>query len=60
VKRLGNILAVTYLGAIAYLVTEPYHYEIGVAIDNTKEHFYRTWSNGQFYMQAKIELFLLT
>ena len=55
-----NIAAVLYIGIVIYLITEPWHYEISEVADEVKRSIYRTWSDGRFYFEAKIDLFLLT
>jgi hypothetical protein len=42
-----------------YIVLEPFHSEIMEVADNVKRSVTDTWETGRFYLEAKIDLFLL-
>lgn len=55
-----NAVALAYVGFVVYIVTDPWHDEIGEVITDTKTDVVNTWSSGMFYIQAKVDLFLIT
>lgn len=59
-NRIANAVAIAYVGFVAYLVTDPWHEEIGDYLTDKKREIVDTWSFGLFYMQAKIDLILIT
>jgi hypothetical protein len=53
-RFIANAVAVTYVGFVAYVVTDPWHEQ------ETKVSVVTTWGRGMFYIQAKVDMFLLT
>ena len=59
-ERIVNAVALAYVGFVVYIVTDPWHDEIGEYLSDKKIEIVNTWSTGMFYMQAKIDLILIT
>lgn len=49
-----------YVGAMLYVLTEPWHDEIGGYILQTIANSRTTYERGRFYMEAKIDTIILT
>lgn len=59
-ERLFNIMLIGYVGAMIYVLTEPWHDEIGGYIVQTVANSRHTWERGRFVMEAKIDTLILT
>lgn len=58
--KLYNVLLVGYIGAMLYIVTEPWHEEIGDVLVDSYTNTKATWLRGKFYLEAKVDTILLT
>lgn len=58
--KLYNVLLIGYIGAMVYIVTEPWHDEIGDALVDSYTYTYSTWLRGKFYLEAKVDTILIT
>jgi hypothetical protein len=59
-QRIYNLMLFGYVGAMLYVLTEPWHDEIGGYILQTIANSRTTYERGRFYMEAKIDTIILT
>ena len=59
-ERVYNLMLIGYIGAMIYVITEPWHEQIGAAIAETLTDSRTVWERGRFYMEAKIDTLILT
>lgn len=58
--KLYNLMLLGYVGGMLYVVTEPWHDQIGDAVFELIRNVKNTYNRGQFVMEAKIDTMILT
>lgn len=53
-------MLIGYIGAMVYVITEPWHDEIGAFIVQNIANYRATYERGRFVMEAKIDTIILT
>jgi tRNA G37 N-methylase Trm5 len=58
--RVYNLMLIGYIAAMIYVITEPWHDEIGEAIVDSTINARTVWNRGRFYLEAKVDTIILT
>jgi hypothetical protein len=58
-ERVYNLMLIGYVGAMIYVLTEPWHDEIGAFIVQTVANSRHTYDRGKFIIEAKIDTLIL-
>lgn len=59
-ERIYNLMLIGYVGAMIYVLTEPWHDQIGAYIVQNVANSRRTYDRGKFILEAKIDTIILT
>jgi len=59
-QKIYNLMLIAYVGAMIYVLTEPWHDEIGEAFIDGTVNARKVWERGRFVMEAKIDTIILT
>lgn len=58
-ERVYNLMLIGYVGAMIYVLTEPWHDEIGGYIVQIVANSRNTYDRGKFIIEAKIDTLIL-
>jgi hypothetical protein len=58
--KLYNAMLIGYIGVALYVVTEPWHDDIGGIVNEAIFNARNVWERGQFYLEAKVDTIILT
>lgn len=58
-KKLANAIGLVYIALVGYVVTQPWHDDIGEYIEENKNRVTETYERGRFWIEANIDLYLM-
>ncbi len=59
-SRIYNLMLIAYVGAMIYVLTEPWHDQIGDALIEGSTNARKVWERGRFVIEAKVDTIILT